>query len=206
MWSRSPASCCSRLRARHPSGTGATHARTGRCHRRPAAPAVDRPAGGSSVPRASEHVRLLGRRVRTEAHAFRRRNRRLDPGLARAGIELLRGLPATSQHTVLLCTDLHPENVLAAGREPWLMVDPKPYVGDPTYDPVQHMLNFPTASALIPPASCSAWPVSSTSAPNGCASGSSPAAAPRRQGQRSRSGGSRRLRPGSLHNGQRSRR
>ena len=68
---------------------------------------------------------------------------RLDPGLARAGVELLRGLPATSERSVLLCTDLHPENVLAARREPWLMIDPKPYVGDPTCDPVQHMLNFP---------------------------------------------------------------
>jgi streptomycin 6-kinase len=38
-------------------------------------------------------------------------------------------------------TDLHAGNVLAAGREPWLAIDPKPYVGDPTYDPLQHMLN-----------------------------------------------------------------
>jgi streptomycin 6-kinase len=67
----------------------------------------------------------------------------VDPGLTRAGIELLRGLPATSERSVLLCTDMHPENVLAAGRDPWLMIDPKPYVGDPTYDPVQHMLKFP---------------------------------------------------------------
>jgi len=67
----------------------------------------------------------------------------VDPGLTRAGIELLRSLPATSERSVLLCTDMHPENVLAAGRDPWLMIDPKPYVGDPTYDPVQHMLNFP---------------------------------------------------------------
>jgi streptomycin 6-kinase len=66
-----------------------------------------------------------------------------DPGLMRAGVELLRGLPATAERSVLLCTDLHPQNVLAAQREPWLMIDPKPYVGDPTYDPVQHMLNLP---------------------------------------------------------------
>lgn len=26
-------------------------------------------------------------------------------------------------------------------REPWLVIDPKPYVGDPTYDPLQHPLN-----------------------------------------------------------------
>ncbi len=65
----------------------------------------------------------------------------LDPGLARAAIELLRELPATADRTVLLCTDLHAENVLSAQREPWLVIDPKPFVGDPAYDPVQHMLN-----------------------------------------------------------------
>ena len=67
----------------------------------------------------------------------------LDPGLGRAGIELFRSLPGTAERTVLLCTDLHSGNILAAGREPWLAIDPKPYVGDPTYDPLQHMLNFP---------------------------------------------------------------
>jgi streptomycin 6-kinase len=71
------------------------------------------------------------------------RESQLDPGLARAGMELFRSLPATAERSVLLCTDLHPENVLAARREPWLVIDPKPYLGDPTYDPLQHMLNFP---------------------------------------------------------------
>jgi streptomycin 6-kinase len=65
----------------------------------------------------------------------------LDPGLARDGIGLFRALPATADRAVLLCTDLHAENVLAAQREPWLVIDPKPYVGDPTYDALQHMLN-----------------------------------------------------------------
>ena len=65
----------------------------------------------------------------------------IDPGLAREGIALFRTLPATAERNVLLCTDLHAENVLAAEREPWLMIDPKPYVGDPTYDPLQHLLN-----------------------------------------------------------------
>jgi streptomycin 6-kinase len=65
----------------------------------------------------------------------------LDPGLARAGIELFRTLPATAGRQVLLCTDLHAGNILAAQREPWLVIDPKPYVGDPTYDALQHMLN-----------------------------------------------------------------
>ncbi|WP_203907322.1 aminoglycoside phosphotransferase family protein [Rhizocola hellebori] len=66
---------------------------------------------------------------------------RLDPGLARAGIELLRTLPATAERQVLLCTDLHAGNVLAARGEPWLVIDPKPYLGDPTYDALQHLLN-----------------------------------------------------------------
>ena len=65
----------------------------------------------------------------------------IDPGLAREGIALFRMLPASAERNVLLCTDLHAENVLAAEREPWLIIDPKPYVGDPTYDPLQHLLN-----------------------------------------------------------------
>jgi streptomycin 6-kinase len=65
----------------------------------------------------------------------------VDPGLARAGIELFRTLPRTASPRVLLCTDLHAGNVLAARRQPWLLIDPKPYVGDPAYDPVQHLLN-----------------------------------------------------------------
>jgi streptomycin 6-kinase len=68
---------------------------------------------------------------------------RLDAGLARVGIELFQALPGTAERSVLLCTDLHPDNVLAAAREPWLVIDPKPYVGDPTYDPLQHMVNCP---------------------------------------------------------------
>jgi len=65
----------------------------------------------------------------------------LDPGLVRAGIALFRELPATADTQVLLCTDLHAGNVLAAAREPWLVIDPKPHVGDPAYDPLQHLLN-----------------------------------------------------------------
>jgi streptomycin 6-kinase len=42
---------------------------------------------------------------------------------------------------VLLCTDLHADNIVAAQREPWPVIDPKPYVGDPAYDVLQQMLN-----------------------------------------------------------------
>lgn len=34
----------------------------------------------------------------------------------------------------LIHTDLHYANVLAAEREPWLVIDPKPLSGDPTYE------------------------------------------------------------------------
>ncbi|MHB1931348.1 MAG: aminoglycoside phosphotransferase family protein [Acidimicrobiales bacterium] len=56
-----------------------------------------------------------------------------DSGLVREGIALFRQLPDTAERDVLLCTDLHADNVLAAEREPWLVIDPKPYVGDPNY-------------------------------------------------------------------------
>ena len=71
------------------------------------------------------------------------RNPPVDPGLVGTAMELFRHLPTTSRRTVVLSTDLHAGNVLAAQREPWLAIDPKPYVGDPAYDVLQHMLNCP---------------------------------------------------------------
>lgn len=79
---------------------------------------------------------------------------RLDPGLARAGIDLFRELPRTAADSVLLCTDLHSENILAARRAPWLVIDPKPYVGDPGYDLLQHMINCEERVAVDPAGLC----------------------------------------------------
>jgi streptomycin 6-kinase len=84
------------------------------------------------------------------AKALARGEEQIDPGLARAGIELFRQLPLTADRSVLLLTDLHHENVLSARREPWLVIDPKPYLGDPAYDTLQHMLNFPGRLAADP--------------------------------------------------------
>jgi len=64
-----------------------------------------------------------------------------DAGLVREGLRLFRELPHTSPTEVLLATDLHAGNVLRAQREPWLVIDPKPFVGDPAYDATQHLLN-----------------------------------------------------------------
>jgi streptomycin 6-kinase len=65
----------------------------------------------------------------------------LEPRLANEGIRLLRALPRRGGDPVLLHTDLHAGNVLAAERERWLAIDPKPYVGDPAYDVTQHIFN-----------------------------------------------------------------
>jgi len=65
----------------------------------------------------------------------------LDEGLTKEGLLLFKELPETASEDVLLATDLHAGNVLAAQREPWLVIDPKPFHGDPTYDATQHLLN-----------------------------------------------------------------
>lgn len=78
----------------------------------------------------------------------------VDTGLVRAGLEIFRSYAGTADRSVLLCTDLHGDNVLAAQREPWLVIDPKPYVGDPAYDAVQHMLNCPDRLEADPSGFC----------------------------------------------------
>ena len=66
---------------------------------------------------------------------------RLDGGLAREGLALIRELSRSGATKVLLFTDLHAGNVLSGRRRPWLLIDPKPYVGDPHDDVIQHLLN-----------------------------------------------------------------
>jgi streptomycin 6-kinase len=64
-----------------------------------------------------------------------------DPGLVREGLRVFGELSAGASDPVLLGTDVHAGNVLRAEREPWLLIDPKPFVGDRTYDATQHLLN-----------------------------------------------------------------
>jgi streptomycin 6-kinase len=47
-----------------------------------------------------------------------------------AALDALTSLPPTQGELVLLHQDLHGENVLAAQREPWLVIDPKPLLGE----------------------------------------------------------------------------
>jgi len=64
-----------------------------------------------------------------------------DAGLVQEGLRLFEELSRPSAGDVLLATDLHAGNVLRAQREPWLVIDPKPFVGDPAYDATQHLIN-----------------------------------------------------------------
>lgn len=97
------------------------------------------------VPAAGHPFRPLAQMCGRWADRFEERADEwtLDPGIARAGADLFRRLPERPARNVLLCTDLNPGNVLAAQREAWLMIDPKPYVGDPAYDALQYLINFP---------------------------------------------------------------
>jgi streptomycin 6-kinase len=56
--------------------------------------------------------------------------RPFEEELVDAAVSALQELAPTQGEQVLLHQDLHPDNVLAAQREPWLVIDPKPLVGE----------------------------------------------------------------------------
>lgn len=64
-----------------------------------------------------------------------------DVGLVREGLRVMQELESPSPTDTLLATDLHAGNVLRSEREPWLVIDPKPFIGDRAYDLVQHLHN-----------------------------------------------------------------
>jgi len=59
-----------------------------------------------------------------------RAGRPFERRLLDAALDALRSLAPSQGGGVLLHQDLHGDNVLAAGREPWLAIDPKPLVGE----------------------------------------------------------------------------
>jgi streptomycin 6-kinase len=64
-----------------------------------------------------------------------------DERLVREGLSLFDELARSAPQDVLLATDLHAGNILQSRREPWLVIDPKPFAGDPAYDVTQHLFN-----------------------------------------------------------------
>ena len=99
-----------------------------RLWRRPAAPHPFRPLSAMTAHWADETMAAAPRWP-------------ADGGLIREGLRLLEDLPRSSSNDVLLATDLHAGNVLRAQREPWLVIDPKPFIGDRAYDGTQHLFN-----------------------------------------------------------------
>jgi streptomycin 6-kinase len=57
-----------------------------------------------------------------------------DPGLVELGAQLLESLSATATEEVVVHGDANPTNFLSATRQPCLLIDAKPMVGDPGYD------------------------------------------------------------------------
>jgi streptomycin 6-kinase len=64
-----------------------------------------------------------------------------DAGLVEEGLRLFQELSRPAPDDVLLATDLHAGNVLQSQRDPWLVIDPKPFLGDRAYDATQHLKN-----------------------------------------------------------------
>ena len=56
--------------------------------------------------------------------------RAVERRLVDAAVDVLQALAHSQGEEVLLHQDLHGENVLSAQREPWLVIDPKPLVGE----------------------------------------------------------------------------
>jgi streptomycin 6-kinase len=54
--------------------------------------------------------------------------------LLRRAVELCQHLASDTETCTMANRDLHLGNILAARREPWLVIDPKPLVGDPAFD------------------------------------------------------------------------
>jgi streptomycin 6-kinase len=61
---------------------------------------------------------------------WERAGRPFERLLLDAALEALGALRSTQGEQVLLHQDLHADNVLRAEREPWLVIDPKPLVGE----------------------------------------------------------------------------
>jgi streptomycin 6-kinase len=61
---------------------------------------------------------------------WERAGRPFERRLLDTALEALYALPSTQGEQVLLHQDLHADNVLRASREPWLVIDPKPLVGE----------------------------------------------------------------------------
>ncbi|TDC80918.1 aminoglycoside phosphotransferase [Micromonospora sp. KC606] len=95
-------------------------------------PRLWRPAGAPFTPLVEEAVGWVARLPERWEQAGRPYERRLlDEAVGR-----LTELVADPGEPVLVSQDLHAGNVLRAGREPWLVIDPKPLAGEREFSAV----------------------------------------------------------------------
>ncbi len=82
-----------------------------------------------------DHFSAIGRYQRTSVGPLP------APWVDRA-IEYLNGLVASTDRPSLLHGDLHHANILRH-QDQWVIIDPKGIVGDPHFDVIQYLLNYP---------------------------------------------------------------
>jgi streptomycin 6-kinase len=117
----------------------------------PGAPLLDHPDRGRALDIACAVLRRLRRPapadhrfplLKTMAAAWAadlpiQQKKRGDPlpgRLIDRAAELARDLGTWSDRDVVVNRDAHLGNFLSAGREPWLLIDPKPVLGEPAFD------------------------------------------------------------------------
>jgi streptomycin 6-kinase len=96
----------------------------GELHRRLRIPAPD------GLPRMSEQADAWAEELRKDAAEL---DHPLPQYVVDSALAVVDEL-GRDQPEILIHGDFHPRNILSADREPWLVVDPKGYVGDPAYD------------------------------------------------------------------------
>ncbi|MFD8703081.1 aminoglycoside phosphotransferase family protein [Kitasatospora sp. NPDC059648] len=84
----------------------------------------------SGLPRLREQADAWEEQLRRDAEEL---THPLPRQVVDAAVATVRELGRVQPDT-LIHGDLHARNILRAGREPWLAVDPKGYAGDPAYD------------------------------------------------------------------------
>ena len=89
-------------------------------------PRLWKPAGAPFRPLAEEAAWWID----DLPHRWEEAGRPFERALLDAALVALRELSATQGEQVLVHQDLHALNVLAAEREPWLAIDPKPLAGE----------------------------------------------------------------------------
>jgi streptomycin 6-kinase len=86
--------------------------------------------GGSPFTSLNDEAKIWIRSMETD---WLKAGKPCDKRLMDLAISSMNELAADQTSDVLLHQDLHGHNVLAAERSPWLVIDPKPLVGDPAF-------------------------------------------------------------------------